>query len=243
MTLLIRGGMEDADLATLEHHVWQAKVTGQIPDADAMNAVSAYWYACERDTPAKRWWATTPWHPAAYRALNIDPDQYGAAFAIAPFRISRIDGVVHVIAAYPAPRMTSPVDLDWLGITHIIAWNPITNRAHVIGDPGPQIVGKLTDDANTVFGDPKAFFQSWARARAMFQVECEGLTGKAWAKRPTERDLVPGALLIGAVEKVRWNPRALPPHITCVGINDRALNSAIFRAAALPRVTQMGASA
>ena len=224
--------LDDVHFALLENGAnWHAEF-----DADEINVVSAYWHALERDTPAKTWWNLPVYHPAVGRALRIDRNQDGGAYALAPFRLGRVDERAMILAPHPCPPFCTP-DADWLDIEVVIAWDPVTDTAIVIGDTTPQIVGNLTDEANEIHASPRAFFQAWAIRRAAFAVQWQSHVVKTWASPPAERDEVPGALILGDIDKVRMSPSTLPQHVQCVGIDPKVVNKAIFRAARLPRVT------
>lgn len=239
MTQLVTGGMDADDLATLERHVWTARVTGTAPDPEAMNIVSAHWHAQDRDTPAKTWSTAIENHPAIYRALQIDPADPSSRFATGAFRLWQSpEGAWLVLAAHPAPRMCGPVDLDHLGINTVLAWNPKTGDASILSDPAPQLFGAFTDQAKgMLFANPRAYLRAWAEQRARFFVQCQSSAGKEWAVRPVEYDLAPGALMVGAVDDIRWNPATLPAEVQCVGVAPAKINKAIFKAARLPFVT------
>lgn len=201
------------------------------------NSLSEYWFALSKESPAKTWWDAAYLHPAIYRALRIARGDTGAIYAIHPFRLARIEDRAVVLAAHPAPRILDDPEHEWLSIETVIAWEPITNKAHVLGDPVPQLVGTLTDDANELHADPRAFFQSWARRRAIFAVQRQQARKDRWHISPSERDEAPGALIVGQVKDIRWNPSAMPAHIECVGCDAREINRAILRAARLPFAT------
>jgi hypothetical protein len=212
-------------------------------DPEEVNAVSSYWFALDRDSPAKLWWNAEVVHPAIYQSLGIDPKDYAAGYAIQPFRlhVSADTGRKAILAAYPAPRVFDDRDDDWLNITHVIAWNPVKDTAHVMGDPEPQIVGALTDAANVIYSSPRAFFQAWACRRAAFAVQRQTARQRAWHVIPKEADETPGALLIGHPEQVRWNPAVLPAELHSVGIPRAALWKAILKAAGLPSIREKAA--
>lgn len=199
------------------------------------NSLSEYWFALSKDTPGRTWFHARHDAKAVCRALRINPDDDGAIYATTPFRIARVNDKVVVLAAHPAPRNFTPIDEDWLDIATVIAWNPLDDTAHVLGDTAAQLVGAMSDDANQIHASPRTFFQAWAIRRAQFAVKARSLSGKSWITRPRERDEVPGALLIGDLSKVRINPAVLPEHIECVGVDPRELNKAIIHAARLPR--------
>lgn len=204
---------------------------------DAWNDFIATMHSRDKDTPAKTWWNVDGVHKAVYRALRIDGADPTARFACEPFRYLLLDGQHLILAAWPTPRILGPVDDDWLGIEHVLAWDPVSNTARSLTDDAPHLFGAFRDETNTLFADPRAFFQSWAIARAQFAVRHRQMRGKDWHALPEEHDLAPGALLIGDLAKVRLAPSALPEHIECVGIDPQTVNRAIMRAARLPRAS------
>lgn len=213
---------------------WQF-VADNSPTIDDINALSARLYALGKDCPGKTWWDADPMHPAVARALRIDPQEEGAVFAKAPFRLARIDGAHVILAAYPAPRCLGPVDADWLGIEAVIAWDPRTDAATILADGAPQTVGPLTDETPRLYASPRAFFTDWLRARAEFFVRWVQSRQGAWKHGATEYDLAPGALAIGNIDDIRWNPSRMPLDIECAGIDPRRLNRALLKAARVPR--------
>lgn len=207
------------------------------PNIEGWNALVSVVHSRAKDTPAKTWWDAEALHPATFRALRIDRADFAAAYAVHPFRLARIDGKPLILAAHPAPLILGPVDDDHLNIEAVIAWNPVDNRAFVLGDETPQLVGALSDDAPTLFASPFAFFRAWLEARAAFAMLRSQLVGKDWMARPTEHGTAPGALMIGAIDAIRWNPASLPRDLVCVGADPMQINRAILRAARLPRVS------
>lgn len=203
-------------------------------DIEWVNALSQILYSRRKDTPAKTWWNLKPWHPAIGRALRIDRQQEGGVFALAPFRLWH-DGERHLIlAAHPTPRILGPVDDDWLEIETVIAWDPVSDKASVLGDQNPMLVGSFLDrEEGTVFGSPREFFTAWAVERAQFFGRWLATQKGAWAHPAPERDLTPGKLAIGNLQKITW--AGLPALIHSRGINPQALNKAILRQAQLPR--------
>jgi len=201
------------------------------------NSLSEWLFAIKKDSPGKTWWNAQSLHDATYRALRIDRTEFGANYAAHPFRLARVDAKAVVLAALPAPKLFDGPDLDWLAIETVIAWDPVHDTASVLGDPAPQIVGALSDDANALFASPRTFFQGWAVRRAQFAMQRSQARTKSWHAIPKERDETPGALLIGELGKVQLRPTEMPEHIETVGIDPRELNKAIMRAARLPRAT------
>ena len=203
-------------------------------DLDAINAQSAYWYALGKDSPAKLWWEAPLWHDAIGRALHMDRSEFAGVYALSPFRLTRIDGKPVVIAAYPAPRIFTPLDEDWLSIETVIAWNPVDDTAQIIGDVEPQLVGSFNEDS-AVYGSPRAFFQRWAQKRAAYAVQRQAVAGKDWSVVPSEVDLVPGCLMIGKPDAIRWNTYPVPRDLEVVAADPSQINRAILRSANLPR--------
>ncbi len=205
--------------------------------ADGWNYYRSYRRDIERETPAKTWWYLPFDHAAIARALRIDRTQPGATYALAPFRYMR-DGARHLIlAAYPCPHAFAPCDLDWLGIETVMAWEPATGKVEVLTDDRPQLVGRLTEDDNTVFADPRAFFTAWMRARAWYATARQQAAYQTWTAVPPELDVLPGALIIGDPDAVQWPTATMPRHIQCVGIEPKRVNRAILKSACLPMCT------
>lgn len=205
------------------------------------NSLSAYWYALDRDTSSKTWWNAPAWHDAVDRALGIDRNQPGGLFAVFPFRAAKVEDKWRVLAAYPTPTIIGELDEDWLGIETVLAWDPVSNHVEVLGDIEPQIVGNPSGfyagkDEGALFGQPRAFFQAWARDRARFYGFAHQHVGKDWSVRPNEPDLVPGALIVGDVRKIRWNAHSLPQNIEVIGADPDAINRAMLRDLGLPRL-------
>lgn len=207
--------------------------------AELTNAASAQLFALNRDCPGKVWFNAQHQHPALARALKVDPKSTGAAFALEPFRLWN-DGERHLIlAAHPTPRTLGPVDWDWLNIRTVIAWEPRTDAAFVLGDPAPQAVGTFAN-AQNLYGSARDFFTDWMRARAEFFVLWLKSRQGEWAHGATETDLAPGKLAVGPIDHIRWSPSSMPTNITCIGIDPRALNRALIRSAGIPRAHGAG---
>jgi len=201
------------------------------------NALSTYWYMLGKDCPGKVWWNARPTHPAIYRALGVAPDDHGAVYACAPFRIARIDGAAIILAALPAPKFFDEPDGDWLAIDAVVAWEPNADRATILGDDAAKMVSTLRDGANVLFSSPRQFFQRWAINRAQYLSRRQLAKQQRWNKAPAEVDETPGALVLTSVTDITWRPSELPEHIECQGINPQVVNKVIMRAARLPRAT------
>lgn len=201
------------------------------------NSLSEYLYALKKDAPGKVWWnADFENRAPIYRQLRFDPADYGAAYAIVPFRIAKIEDKAVILAAHPTPDTLDP-DPDWLNIETVFAWDPLTDTAAILSDDVPQLAGKLTDEAHDIYASPRTFFQAWAIRRATFFGRREANKAKDWHVAVREQDQVPGALLIGKLSEARINPFQMPEHIECHGIDPRELNRAILKAARLPRAS------
>lgn len=208
-----------------------AALSGEPISEEIKNHISTYAYNLKASTPAKEWWHCNPTHPAIARALKIDRSQIGGVYALAPFRLYH-DGEKHIIlAAYPCPRILGPIDVDWLGIETVIAWNPLTDEAHAMGDGTPGLFGNA-NELPVVFRSPLEFFQSWAVERAKFYVSLTNARGDRWAEF-ADANPCPGALAIGPIEQIRWH--TLPREFEARGIDPIELNRAIIRQANLPR--------
>lgn len=199
------------------------------------NAISEYWYALGKDCPGKTWWEAEGMHPALFRALRIDRNDAGAIYAMHPFRLAKVDERHVILAAWPCPFIFGVPDENWFGIETVLAWDPVKNRATVLGDEQPQIVGAFASpDKGTLFAQPFAFFRAWVEQRAAFATAYQAARAAHFTTPPAERD-APGKLLVGDAGKVRWRGHDLPETLTCVGIDPAQINRAILRQANLPR--------
>jgi hypothetical protein len=215
-------------------YIAHARLTGQPVDAEIQNLASAHAFTVAKDTPAKTWWDCQPYHPAIARALRIDRAQTGGVYALAPFRLWN-DGTRHLIlAAYPCPRILGPIDLDHLEIQSVLAWNPVTDEAEILGDHTPGLFGRNGEgeDAFTLYASPRAFLTDWAINRAHAYVRLMQLRQNAWADAE-DRDTPPGALACGPIDKI--NLTTLPRDFAAQGFDVSELNRTIIRQARLPR--------
>jgi len=201
--------------------------------ADCVNYLSSWQHAITRDTPGKLWWHLPFNHAAIARALKCPRDQDCAPYALAPFRFWRDENDVPVIiAAYPTPAIA---DHDWLGIETVLIWNPVTDTVRIMGDTVPQLFGAVTKDAATIYGSPRAYFTEWMRRRAQMAVQIRIAAQSHWTARPIEVDPIPGALLIGEPEAIRWPTHDMPEAFHVIGADPRRINRAILKSARLPR--------
>ncbi len=185
-------------------------------------------------TPADQWMHLDPDHPAIARAFGLPQDASGARFALYPFRVNRIEGVWHVLAAWPCPRTIGALDTDASGVLSVIAWNPSDNTHRLIGDQQPQLVGRIDRDFSdqaTIYGNAQQFFRAWIANRLAFwrNMKTQGLA--------LEPDIVPGALAVGDIRHIRLPLTVMPERITCVGINPGAVNHRIHELAKLPHAS------
>lgn len=226
------------------------------------NFCSSYVYRLKKDTPAKRWWHAKGnpndkegWHgrarkhyAAIARAMRIDPKDDGAQYALLPFHVMRDeDDRAFIGVAWPCPRNFIPMDPNHLCIRYVLAWYPTTGEFRVMGDDNPQLFGNLDcpraqlmrsgDDEppGNLYGDPLPFFQDWARRRARWLTQWREAKNKKWHVTPRELDECPGSLVVGDIDKVRWNAIDMPDAFACIGLDPKAVNRAILRSANLPR--------
>lgn len=200
---------------------------------DEINAASIWLYGLSKDCPAKTWWDAEPTHPAVYRALRINKDEWPAVYACAPFRLARVDGAPVILAAYPAPRLFDDLDTDWLGIEQVLCWNPANDTFSILDEHSPALFGRV--DGDTIFGDARSFLQQWAAKRAAFAAVRHDAKDKRWHITPTEADEAPGPLVVGDLTKIRWPLHEMPESIECMGVDPKAVNRAILKSARLPR--------
>lgn len=205
---------------------------------DALNPLFALLHARSKDTPGKVWWHAEAMHPALFRALRMDPKDDGAVFAAVPFRLHRSDAGARVLVAFPCPRILAPHDNDdWLEIETVLAWDPRTDTAEVVGDPGPALV--CADlyglDRLDIYASPFDYFRAEAEARAQWLTAWQRIE-RDWRQRPVEpRHYAAAALLIGKAGEVRWPLHDMPDQLTAHGIDAKALNTAMLRQAGIPR--------
>ena len=203
-------------------------------DLAVFNGLFAVLHAREKDCPGKTWWNAEAMHPAIFRALQMDRAEDGAIYAAAAFRLHRTEDSAAILCAFPAPRILEDGDADWLRIETVIAWNPRTNTATVLGDTGPALVGRIPNDAPLhIHADPFTFLRSVAEARAQWFAMRRAVRSDWHSVH--EPDLTPGLLLIGAPDKVRWPIHAMPDDITVHDLDARAFNAALLRQARIPR--------
>jgi len=214
----------------------------QTVGVECANYAAAYDYALSKDCPAKTWWHLTYDHPAIARALRIDRMESVAGYALRPFRYIKRGERHLILAAWPCPHELGKIDMDWLGIETVLAWEPVTGKVTNLTDDRPQLFGAVTSEDATVYGEPRAFFTAWARKRAWFASAYQQAMTSTWSARPREIDQLPGGLAIGDIDAIHWPTPTLPERFTTVGIDPKALNRAILKSARLPFCTGTNAA-
>lgn len=211
-----------------------AQCLGEETAIEINNLVAAYSHALNKDTPAKRWWDCEPYHPAIARALKVNRQQTGGVYALAPFRLWNDGERYLILAAYPCPRILGPIDMDHLDIEAVLAWNPITDEAHILGEAQPALFGANgePDQSFTLYQSTRAFLTDWAINRAHAYVRVSELRKNRWSDAE-DRDTPPGALVIGDPKKVDLTK--LPREFAAQGFDIAELNRTIIRQARLPR--------
>lgn len=198
--------------------------------------------ACPASLPRAAWpvdmWREARWqHEAVNRVLDFAPDLPGAGFALFPFRLAKVDDMYKILAAWPCPRTTGPdIDLEHDRIEAVLAWCPESNRVEVLGDAQPQLVGSFEGyyGPGALFGQPRAFFQQWAADRARFFNFVRSVRKSQAHPIPLEPDLVPGMLIVGPVNKVRWPIGAMPSVVNCIGVRPALVRGAFLQSLRLP---------
>lgn len=208
----------------------------EVSQPDFMNPIHVRAHAIAKDTPAKRWNAAQAMHPAIFRALRFDRNDDGAIYAAIPFRLGRDgEGNAAILVALPPPATFT--DDDYLSIENVLVWRPDRGTVHSLTDDTPdQLVGDLPNDLSRpahVFAEPFTFFRAMAEARARWITSFYAVADTNWKRRPAEPRQIPGLLVLGNPDKIRWP--TLTDEIHCHGIDPRKVNSAILRQSAIPR--------
>ena len=186
-------------------------------------------YEKQKDCPGKAWLQAKPFHPAIYRALKVDRDDPAAAYACLPFRLGLMNGEHRILAAIDCPKVSDdPLPAD---IETVVAWDPRTNAHSIVGDGQDRLI--VCSNSDDLFADFFAFARQWIESRAIYFERRRMQKDNRWVHPLPETTGAAGMLLCGDVKAVRWPE--LPETIRCVGIDPKAVNSAIFRAARLPR--------
>jgi hypothetical protein len=206
----------------------------EIETLDAWNVLFATLHARSKDSPGKTFWDARAMHPAIFRALRMDPNEEGAIYAAAAFRLHLSADGPRVLCAMPALRILEDGNDDWLDIEAVLSWNPVDDTATVMGDAGADLFGH-TDAAEplNVYSSPFDYLRHVAEARAQWFIYRAKVNGE-WhlASEPAR---IPGLLALAEPAKVRWPLHDMPADITAHGIDARAFNNALLRQARIPR--------
>lgn len=214
-----------------------AELVAEVAAPGFLNPVHAWVHAIEKNTPAKRWWDAQAMHPAIFRALRMDRSEDGAVYAAMPFRLARDGEGNHcILVALPCPRFFEGDD-DHLSIDTVLAWYPDRGAVrNLYDDASDQLIGEVAhDEPAHVFADPFSFFRALAEARARWVTRFLLSADQAWRRAPREPRHIPGLLLLGSADKVRWSSHSISGELRCHGIDARAVNRAILRQSNLPR--------
>jgi hypothetical protein len=213
-----------------------AEMIEEVSQPDFMNPIHLRAHAIAQHTPAKRWNAAQAMHPAIFRALRLDRNEPGAIYAAIPFRLGRDnEGNAAILVALPPPATFH--DDDYLSIETVLVWRPDAGTVSSLTDDTPdQLVGDQPNDLSRpthVFAEPFTFFRAMAESRARWLTSFYAVADENWKRRPTEPRHIPGLLVLGSPDKVRW-PR-LTAEFHCHGLDPRKVNGAILRQSAIPR--------
>lgn len=199
----------------------------------------------DKETPGKAWASA---HNLADRKiicrhLKIDQSDPLAFFATFPFRILHTADGNWIAAAIGHERLYEAESLrDWrhIDIHDVILWNPRTGETRLAGDPSPTLVecADYTDGRYTIFTDGFAFFRAWADNRAQIAAGIKTAQQSRSAVIPREPvdNGMPGALVIGDINAIRWRDLGATVLVAGDGTDPEKLKRAIYRSANLPRV-------
>jgi hypothetical protein len=192
------------------------------------------------DSPARAWqrasfaMATDPAKPRGWmaRLLRIDVQDERTWFALAGFAPMEIEGVWHIAATVPA---TNPFDPDEFPCGDVVAVNPATNTAQIVGEAGPALVlPRPQPESIFIHLDPMRWLREWADARVIWlEQRRQAISGARIV--PTFNGEPPSGLAIGDINAIRWGG-LYARHIRADFSHHKAIKRAIFRAADLPRV-------
>lgn len=205
---------------------------------DPVNALFATLYARSKDCPGKTFWDADAMHPAIFRALRMDRSEEGAVYAAAAFRLHRSEEGAAILFAWPSLHYLGDLEDDWLGIEAVLAWDPVTDTATVLGDAAANLFGTCnSNETLTVFASPFAYLRHIAEMRAQFWTFRRMAMADNWhaVAEPTAPD---GLLALAPPDKIRWPLAELPDDIRLQGISAKAFNTALLRQARIPRATE-----
>ena len=195
---------------------------------------------CGSDDPSRAWqtasFAMTE-NPSKARGwmarqLRIDPDDERTWFALAGFAPMEIDGDWHIAAICPAP---DPFDPDCFSTGDVVAVNPETGAARLLGEPGPVLVlPRPQPESLFIHVNALRWLREWADERVLhFERRRQALSGTRIV--PTFFGEPPSALAIGDIDRINWGG-VYARLIRADFSHHKAIKRAIFRAADLPRV-------
>lgn len=190
------------------------------PSQAWLRASSAMWAGSRKPL---RWMA---------RHLRIDPDDPRAWFALAGFAPLEIADAWHIAAAVPAP---DPFSSDSLPGETVVAVDPETGKASVLGDPAPALVAPSPQPESLfIHTDPLKWLRHWADERVVFLETRRDMIARSRIV-PTFSAQPPTALAIGSIDEVPW-AGLYARTIRSDFEHHKAIKRAIFRVADLPRV-------
>lgn len=218
-------------------------------EIDRQNAISAFHFACKKDTPQKFWAQCVsplerqPIHDAICRALNLSLDDPAVSLAISHMRIGKVNDAHQIVVPYPIPLSRVQPDgttmRHWLDVDQVLIWNPKTDKAKILGDKQAQLFGAIKRDypeTHHIYGHPRKFLQDWCSNLARMHTKISQSQGKKWEVSVTEHDVICGALAVGPIHEIRFPISKLPRSIQAIEIDAKKVNSQILKCANLPFV-------
>lgn len=216
---------------------WQGKI--------ARAAYKALQRELAADSPGKQWDALdhSKGRDSIKRLLGVAGDP-AAIYASIPFKAwtDEDDGRAWIAGAIGVrPMFDADAARRWehLDIRDVILWDPRTNEVRLVGEHRTHSAFVLPDTPDArlkVWGDPAAHFRAWASQRARTWALCRAKTAGQWkhpASEPADGGL-PGALLIGSIDRARWPDSGASTVISGPGLTAAELHMAAVRAANLP---------
>ncbi len=163
------------------------------------------------------------------KAIDIDPAHPLSYWSTHPFRVVERDGVTWIAGAVGAPPLKDAMRMiAWtpMAITDVILWNPRTGMLRLADDDGDRLIAPADGGELTVYGDGRAFFRAWADLRA----------DMAHYEHDATPYALPGALLIGNPDNVRWLNLGATVLKPSAGVDPKRIKAALHRQANLPRI-------
>lgn len=202
------------------------------------------WQALKRDlaadTPARRW--DQAGHRRGRDSIKrLLGAENWPAYATVPFRTLDTDHGPRIAAAVGGDRPLTRGRIDvhgFLDITDVLLWEPRSNSIAIADEPdAARLIMPSEDnraDRLTVYRDPFAFLRDWVARR----VEVLALYQGGHKHFETRDGCLPGALVIGDLERIPWHKMRVPALVTGPGLDRRALSRAVYRAHQLPPVLE-----